>query len=100
MQICKDKPDNLSSLDALGIEKGAGKNSVLSFGSIGRTQRNRMGSMGQPPGNRSASRSIGLGLSGFPGGVSDINAVPPSPRKQKNRSAPTRVAQTVGPRGN
>ncbi|KAG9043105.1 hypothetical protein FS837_010034, partial [Tulasnella sp. UAMH 9824] len=68
MQICKDKPDNLSSLDSLGIERGAGDDSGPSFGSVGRNQRSRMGSMGPPPGNRSASGSIGLGLTGFPGG--------------------------------
>ncbi|KIO16759.1 hypothetical protein M407DRAFT_33586, partial [Tulasnella calospora MUT 4182] len=87
MEICKDKPDNLSSLDALGIEKGAGdEGGAPSFGSVGRGGRSRMGSMGPPPGQRSASGSIGLGLSGFQGGKG------PAPFVMGNfSSVPTRM---------
>ncbi|KAG8912552.1 hypothetical protein FRC00_004274 [Tulasnella sp. 408] len=68
MQICKDKPGNFSNLDGLRIERGPENVSGPSFGSVGSNQRSRMGSMGAPPSGRSASGSIGLGLTGFPGG--------------------------------
>ncbi|KAG8988055.1 hypothetical protein FRB90_002993, partial [Tulasnella sp. 427] len=67
MQVCKDKPDNLSSLDALGIERGAGGDEPPAFGMPNRPSRTRMGSLGPPPGARSASVNMGLGLTGFHG---------------------------------
>ncbi|KAG8897598.1 hypothetical protein FRC00_004038 [Tulasnella sp. 408] len=68
MQVYKDKPGNFSNLDGFRIERGPENVSGPSFGSVGSNQRSRMGSMGAPPSGRSASGSIGLGLTGFPGG--------------------------------
>ncbi|KAG8923092.1 hypothetical protein FRC00_006638 [Tulasnella sp. 408] len=69
MQVCKDKPGNFSKLDGRGIARGTEDHGGLSLKSVGRSQRNRMGSMGAPPGVSPASGSIGLGLPGFPGGT-------------------------------
>ncbi|KAG8934848.1 hypothetical protein FRC01_014014 [Tulasnella sp. 417] len=69
MQVCKDKPDNLSSLDALGIERGAGDESGPPYSSsLGRSRGGRVNSIGQPQTGRSSSVNLGLGLSGFGGG--------------------------------
>ncbi|KAG8970747.1 hypothetical protein FRC05_011698 [Tulasnella sp. 425] len=88
MVICKDKPDSLSSLDALGIERGAGGDDANgpSFGSTGRNQGRRMGTMGPPARNRSKfirniPMSIGPSSQGDVGDVGGPNAVPPRPRK-------------------
>lgn len=65
MSLCKDKPDNLSALDSLGIERGEG-DGAANFGSTGRGQARRgLGSMGPPTGGRSASVGLGLGMN-FP----------------------------------
>ncbi|KAG8901878.1 hypothetical protein FRB99_005018, partial [Tulasnella sp. 403] len=62
MSICKDKPDNLPPLDALGIERE--ENGGSQFGSTGRSNRRPMSNMGPPSSTRSAS--IGLGLNNMP----------------------------------
>ncbi|KAG8949387.1 hypothetical protein FRC04_008622 [Tulasnella sp. 424] len=89
MQVCKDKPDNLSSLDALGIERGApgDDNGGPSFGSGGRAQGRRMTSMGPPGPSRSASLNMGLGLN-FPGGK---NAPAPFGSMGNFSSTPSRL---------
>ncbi|KAG8949381.1 hypothetical protein FRC04_008616 [Tulasnella sp. 424] len=89
MQVCKDKPDNLGSLDALGIERGApgDDNGGPFFGSGGRAQGRRMTSMGPPGPNRSASLNMGLGLN-FPGGK---NAPTPFGSMGNFSSTPSRL---------
>ncbi|TFY58487.1 hypothetical protein EVJ58_g6384 [Rhodofomes roseus] len=64
MKICKDKPDNLPPLDAIGLEpseQGAGVPM-----SRGGSQRRSSAAMGPPPPN-SARQLQGLGLSNFSG---------------------------------
>ncbi|KAH9834096.1 uncharacterized protein C8Q71DRAFT_160191 [Rhodofomes roseus] len=64
MKICKDKPDNLLRLDAIGLEpseQGAGVPM-----SRGGSQRRSSAAMGPPPPN-SARQLQGLGLSNFSG---------------------------------
>lgn len=60
MAVCKDKPDNLPPLDAIGLEP-SDQNFPITRGGSGRRQS--ASNMGPPSTNRSAS--IGLGISGF-----------------------------------
>ncbi|KDQ20084.1 hypothetical protein BOTBODRAFT_27505 [Botryobasidium botryosum FD-172 SS1] len=75
MNVCKEKPDMLPPLDAIGLAPGE-DNGV---GSYGRPSNRRAGgSMGPPPGGRSASVGLGLGLGGIPpsmfGGKSSLGS--------------------------
>ncbi|EPQ55181.1 hypothetical protein GLOTRDRAFT_61048 [Gloeophyllum trabeum ATCC 11539] len=65
MSICKEKPDHLPPLDAIGLEP-VGPDHYMTRGGSGRG--NRSSSMGTPPLMRQAS--VGLGISNFgkPGG--------------------------------
>ena len=63
MAVCKDKPDNLPPLDAIGLEP-TDQNYTLTRGGSGRRQSSASG-MGPPSTPRQAS--VGLGISGFGG---------------------------------
>ncbi|KAI0042560.1 hypothetical protein FA95DRAFT_1575660 [Auriscalpium vulgare] len=58
MAVCKEKPDNLPPLDAIGLEPSEQSSYNMSRGGSGR--RNASGSVSTPTGSRSAS--IGLGF--------------------------------------
>jgi translation initiation factor 4G len=61
MNLCKDKPDNMPRLDALGLE--AVEPTSHSMGRTGSGRRGVSGSMGPPSASASRQASIGLGIS-------------------------------------
>ncbi|OBZ65381.1 Eukaryotic translation initiation factor 4 gamma [Grifola frondosa] len=63
MAICKEKPDSLPPLDAIGLEP-ADQNFAMSRGGSGR--RTSSASMPPPASTAAHQASIGLGISGFP----------------------------------
>ncbi|KZT72291.1 hypothetical protein DAEQUDRAFT_755150 [Daedalea quercina L-15889] len=70
MKICKDKPDNLPPLDAIGLEPSEQGTGIPM--SRGGSQRRSSTAMGPPPSN--AARQLqGLGLSNFNGAKGNFN---------------------------
>ena len=65
MKICKDKPDNLPPLDAIGLEPSE-QGAAMHQMSRGGSQRRSSAAMG-PPSQGPARQGLGLGLSGFNG---------------------------------
>ena len=103
MGVCKDKPDNLASLNELGIEKdGDGMPTTGPPFGAGRGGRSRMGSMG-PPSATGRTPSVGLGF-GFPGknnpfgsGMGQFQTTPRVASSSEDRfAASVRAASTSG----
>ncbi|KAG8906786.1 hypothetical protein FRC01_007896 [Tulasnella sp. 417] len=97
MEICKIKPDNLSSLDALGIQCDAGGDSGPPYSSLGRSRETHVNSTSQPQPGQSSSVNLGIGLSGFGGKVpttfvfGSFPSTPPNedkPESEEKQAAP------------
>ncbi|KAF8070722.1 armadillo-type protein [Lyophyllum atratum] len=73
MEICKEKPDNLPPLDAIGLEPNGDPSLSMSRGGSG---RHRQGSGAAPP-SRQASVGLGFTTSGFgkAGGQNPFNSM-------------------------
>ncbi|KAI0343671.1 hypothetical protein BDW22DRAFT_1373702 [Trametopsis cervina] len=69
MAVCKEKPDSLPPLDAIGLEP-ADQNYPMSRGNSGRRQASISAGMGPPTSNapRQASHGLGISMGGKPSG--------------------------------
>ncbi|KDQ50870.1 hypothetical protein JAAARDRAFT_41657 [Jaapia argillacea MUCL 33604] len=99
MSICKEKPDHLPPLDAIGLEPVDQSQFTMSRGGSGRRQAS--GAMGPPPMARQAS--IGLGLAGSFGKAAGAGftmgnfATPAGKMSSEERFQMSRQASQGGP---